>query len=72
MATSVVRLLAREAEVGVSTAAYYEGFQPRADRIKDDFVAFLIEAKRKGKRVLAYGAAAKGNTLLNYAACVPT
>jgi ABC-type Fe3+-hydroxamate transport system substrate-binding protein len=51
----------------VTSRAYYQGFQARADRIKDDFLAFLIEAKRAGKRVMAYGAAAKGNTLMNYA-----
>ena len=36
--------------------------------MKDDFVAFLIDAKRQGKSVAAYGAAAKGNTLMNFAA----
>jgi SAM-dependent methyltransferase len=59
--------LERERAAGMTTRAYYEGFQARADRIKDDFVTFLIEAKRAGKRVMAYGAAAKGNTLMNYA-----
>ena len=64
---AVDALLAREHEAGMQTAAYYQGFQARAERIKDDFVAFLIEAKRSHKRVMAYGAAAKGNTLMNYA-----
>ena len=45
---------------------YYLEFQPNADKIKIDLSAFLIEQKRAGKRVAAYGAAAKGNTLLNY------
>jgi SAM-dependent methyltransferase len=66
-APAVDALLDRERTAGMTTRAYYEGFQARADRIKDDFVAFLIEAKRAGKRVMAYGAAAKGNTLMNYA-----
>jgi SAM-dependent methyltransferase len=66
-APAVDALLERERTAGMTTRAYYEGFQARADRIKDDFVAFLIEAKRAGKRVMAYGAAAKGNTLMNYA-----
>ena len=66
-APAVDALLERERAAGMTTRAYYEGFQARADRIKDDFVAFLIEAKRAGKRVMAYGAAAKGNTLMNYA-----
>lgn len=64
---SVSELLDREAAAGMLDTRYYQGFQPRADRVKDDFVAFLIEAKRAGKRVAAYGAAAKGNTLMNYA-----
>ena len=63
----VVALLAREAEAGLSTAKGYQGFQLRAEKVKDDFVAFLIDARRRGKRVAAYGAAAKGNTLLNFA-----
>jgi SAM-dependent methyltransferase len=66
-APAVDALLERERAAGMTTQKYYEGFQARADRIKDDFVAFLIEAKRAGKRVMAYGAAAKGNTLMNYA-----
>jgi 2-polyprenyl-3-methyl-5-hydroxy-6-metoxy-1,4-benzoquinol methylase len=65
--TAVLALLEREARAGVMTDDYYRGFQPRADALKDDFLSFLIDAKRAGKRVGAYGAAAKGNTLLNYA-----
>ena len=49
------------------TTAYYQGFQARAEKAKNDFVAFLTEARRAGKSVAAYGAAAKGNTLLNFA-----
>lgn len=60
-------LLQQEAVTGMRTSAYYAGFQARAEKVKDDFVSFLIEAKRKGKTVAAYGAAAKGNTLLNFA-----
>ena len=63
----VDNLLKREAEAGLSEAATYAGFQARADRVKNDFLAFLLQAKREGKTVAAYGAAAKGNTLLNYA-----
>jgi SAM-dependent methyltransferase len=68
---SVERLLAQENEAGVSTAAFYRGFQARAEKAKDDFVAFLIDAKRNRKSVAAYGAAAKGNTLLNFAGVRP-
>jgi hypothetical protein len=55
----------------MSTTAYYAGFQARAEKVKDDFVSFLIEAKRAGKKVAAYGAAAKGNTLMNFAGIRP-
>jgi hypothetical protein len=71
LSTAVGLLLARESANGISTAAYYGGFQERANRIKDDLLVFLIQAKREGKRVGAYGAAAKGNTLLNYAGVRP-
>jgi len=63
----VNRLLRMEAEAGVETSAYYVDFQSRADDIRDGLLSFLIAARREGKRVGAYGAAAKGNTLLNYA-----
>lgn len=63
----VAQLLARESAAGLSSPAGYSGFQSRAEKVKDDLLGFLIEAKRAGKRVAAYGAAAKGNTLLNFA-----
>ena len=62
----VAEMLTREGAVGMTTLHYYAGFQARADQIKHAFLAFLIEAKNGGKKVAAYGAAAKGNTLLNY------
>lgn len=64
---AVTDLLARELQAGMTTCDYYAGFQSRTDKIKDDLLQFLIEAKKSQKRILAYGAAAKGNTLLNYA-----
>ena len=64
-------LLRREADAGMRDAAWYAGFQARADQVKNDFLAFLLEMKREGRRVAAYGAAAKGNTLLNYAGVRP-
>ncbi len=64
-------LLAEEAQRGLQTLATYENFQARADEVKDDLLIFLIEQKRAGKHVVAYGAAAKGNTLLNYAGVKP-
>ena len=68
---AVAALLAREHSTGLKTPAYYAGFQARTDRVKDDFIAFLIKARRQGKTVAAYGAAAKGNTLMNYAGVRP-
>ena len=67
----VASLLSRENMFGVTRLETYAAFQSRADRVKDDFLAFLIEQKRVGRRVAAYGAAAKGNTLLNYAGVRP-
>ena len=63
----VKSLLAREQTLGMETKAYYAGFQAKAEKVKDDFLIFLLDAKAKGKTVAAYGAAAKGNSLLNYA-----
>jgi SAM-dependent methyltransferase len=57
----------RETEAGMHGPDFYAGFQARADQVKNDFLAFLLKAKQESKRVVAYGAAAKGNTLLNYA-----
>ena len=68
---AVARVLDDEAAAGLATAAGYGGFQARIDKLKDDFVAFLIEARRDGRIVAAYGAAAKGNTLMNYAGVRP-
>jgi 2-polyprenyl-3-methyl-5-hydroxy-6-metoxy-1,4-benzoquinol methylase len=68
---AVPALLESEAAAGVTTAEYYAGFQAKADRVKNDFLVFLLDAKRADKRVAAYGAAAKGNTLLNYAGVRP-
>ena len=69
---AVPKLLAREAATGLLTTVYYSGFQRRADKIKDDLLMFLIQAKRDGKTVGGYGAAAKGNTLMNYAGIRPS
>ncbi|VFR55881.1 methyltransferase, putative [plant metagenome] len=68
---AVATVLAREAEAGLQDAQVYADFQARVESIKDTFLAFLIAQKRAGKRVAAYGAAAKGNTLLNYAGVKP-
>jgi C-methyltransferase C-terminal domain/Putative zinc binding domain/Methyltransferase domain len=54
-----------EAALGVGTAAYYAGFGPRIATVLADARRFLAQARRDGRRVAAYGAAAKGNTFLN-------
>lgn len=67
----VTELLRREALAGMLGPDYYTGFQAKANRIKNDLLGFLLEAKRLGHTVAAYGAAAKGNTLMNYAGIRP-
>jgi SAM-dependent methyltransferase len=68
---NVETLLAREVAAGMTTQEFYAGFQGKTDQVKNDFLIFLIEAKQAGKTVAGYGAAAKGNTLLNYAGVRP-
>jgi SAM-dependent methyltransferase len=69
--TSVTNLLQEEADCGLQRLTTYQDFQRRADKIKDNLLTFLIDEKRNGKKIAAYGAAAKGNTLLNYAGVKP-
>ena len=68
---AVDAMLLKEAEGGLRSIATYHGFQMRANQVKDDILSFMIEKKRAGKKVAAYGAAAKGNSLLNYAGVKP-
>jgi hypothetical protein len=68
---AVARILGEERKHGLLDLKTYTAFQSRAEKIKDDFLSFLIEQKRAGKKVAAYGAAAKGNTLLNFAGVKP-
>lgn len=63
---NVARLLKKESDKGLNTLAYYDNFQQKALGVKLGITEFLIRQKRAGKKVAAYGAAAKGNTLLNY------
>jgi SAM-dependent methyltransferase len=69
--TAVPALIAEEERQGLRILTTYRNFQRQADRVKDDLLAFLIKQKRTGKKIAAYGAAAKGNTLLNYAGIKP-
>jgi SAM-dependent methyltransferase len=68
---SVAALIERERSAGLDQPGRYAGFQELAERIRQDLLAFLLESKRAGRRVAAYGAAAKGNTLLNFAGVRP-
>lgn len=68
---SVIKLLQKEIQFGLQDVQTYLNFQHHADKIKNDLLTFLIDQKREGKLVAAYGAAAKGNTLLNYAGIKP-
>lgn len=64
-------VLNKEHTLGIDNLDFYQNFQQKVNRIKDDLIRFLIEAKQAGKTVIAYGAAAKGNTLLNFAGIRP-
>ena len=64
---SVDKLLRDEANCGLLRLETYMNFAGRVNKIKNDLLSFLIEQKNSGNKVVAYGAAAKGNTLLNYA-----
>jgi C-methyltransferase C-terminal domain/Putative zinc binding domain/Methyltransferase domain len=64
-------VLAAEEAAGLHTAEGHDGFAAAVSRVRDDLVAFLIEARRAGKTVVGYGAPGKGNTLLNYCGIRP-
>lgn len=69
--SAVTALLQAELTAGVTTPAFYATFQRSAETVKDDLLLFLLDARRDGLKVGAYGAAAKGNTLLNFAGIRP-
>jgi SAM-dependent methyltransferase len=62
----VGELLEKENAAGMTSLDYYTGFQDAVENIKKNFVDFLEKQKAGGKKVAGYGAAAKGNTLLNF------
>ncbi|MBU0484989.1 MAG: class I SAM-dependent methyltransferase [Proteobacteria bacterium] len=70
-ADSVNQILNRETASGLQSLSTYQAFQSRADKVKYDLLRFLLKQKEEGKTLIAYGAAAKGNTLLNYAGVKP-
>jgi len=69
--STVDELLEREVRVGVETLDYYDGFMENAVLTKHRLLSFLLEVKASRRRVVGYGAAAKGNTLLNFAGVKP-
>jgi len=66
IAPQVKTVLQKEISANLDKLEGYKGFQEKANRIKYDFLNFLLHAKSQNKKVIGYGAAAKGNTLLNY------
>lgn len=62
----LIKVRADEAAAGLDKADTYEGFARRVEACRDSVLNFLRTAKAEGKQVVGYGAAAKGNTLLNY------
>jgi SAM-dependent methyltransferase len=71
VSSAVNGLLERERVAGMIEEGFYAGFQEKTEKVKNDFLDFLLAARRRGKTVAAYGAAAKGNTLLNFAGVRP-
>jgi hypothetical protein len=68
---AVTRVAIEERAAGVTSPGFYAGLQHATDRVKDDFLRFLLGAKSAGRTVAGYGAAAKGSTLINYAGVRP-
>ena len=67
----VTALMERERAAGMFSRDFYHGLQSAAEKIKDELLLFLVNSKTSGHKVLGYGAAAKGNTLLNFAGVKP-
>ncbi|MDP2120448.1 MAG: class I SAM-dependent methyltransferase [Hoeflea sp.] len=67
VAPEVAAMLETERRAGLDGEAFYAGFQASAEAARDAFRQFLADARAEGLKVAAYGAAAKGNTLLNFA-----
>ncbi len=62
----VLAMLEKENQFGLTTIETYTTYQEASEKVKNDFLIFLLNAKNQGKKVAAYGAAAKGVTLLNF------
>jgi hypothetical protein len=68
---NVERIKAKEVSAALDRPESYAGFEDKVRKVRDGLIAFLDEAKAAGRTVAAYGAAAKGNTLLNYCGIGP-
>jgi len=68
---AVALLQQKEDGSGMNNVNFYQGFQEKIEKVKTDFLSFLLSAKQQGKSVAGYGAAAKGNTMMNYAGVRP-
>ncbi|KGF70547.1 SAM-dependent methyltransferase [Hoeflea sp. BAL378] len=67
VAPAVAGMLETERKAGLDGETFYAGFQASAESARDAFREFLTDMRAAGQKVAAYGAAAKGNTLLNFA-----
>jgi len=63
---SVIRMLAHERAIGLDQASFFAEFSSRVDALRKELVALIADLKAKGHSIAAYGAAAKGATMLNY------
>lgn len=63
----VQEILTEEEEFGINNLEIYSSFQSRVEELKNQFLSFLITAKKENKKIAAFGAAAKANTIINYA-----
>lgn len=71
MSSRLEQMRQREQAAGITTISFYKGFQACSETVKHNLLSFLLDVQRQGKRIGAYGAAAKGNTLLNFAGVRP-
>lgn len=71
LSQNVATVIQAEIDAGLDRPEGYAGFEVRTRKVRDDLLAFLKTAEAEGKSVVGYGAAAKGNTLLNYCGIGP-
>ena len=71
LSSSVNKIISEEVAAGLRVLDTYFDFEAQVNRVKLDFLSFLIQAKHDGKRVCGYGAAAKASSLLNYCGVKP-